>query len=218
MPAVRVAAAPSAAGGELVLRRDGDTWEVVANGVFLMDTRDGRSERLLVDAALSRAAGHERVVLAGLGLGTSLCAAVADPRPRSVTVLEHEPTLVEWHREHLDELTGEALADQRVEVVVVDALAWLREGGPDVDVLCLDIDNGPDWLVSSRNAWLYSDAGVAACVGRLRAGGVLAHWSASPAPRLAATMAAHLDDVVTHEVPTPRGAPDAVLVGTARVM
>ncbi|MER5733911.1 spermidine synthase [Streptomyces sp. NPDC002138] len=37
--------------GEVVLRRRGATYEIIANGCFLMDTSDGRSERLLVDAA-----------------------------------------------------------------------------------------------------------------------------------------------------------------------
>src|SRR5438270_451714 len=37
--------------GELVLRRHGAHHEVIANGSFLMDTRDGRSERALVRAA-----------------------------------------------------------------------------------------------------------------------------------------------------------------------
>ena len=41
--------------GELVLRRRGDVFEIISNGVFLMDTRDGRSERLLVRAALAAA-------------------------------------------------------------------------------------------------------------------------------------------------------------------
>ena len=33
--------------GEVVLRRHGDQLEIIANGCFLMDTSDGRSERLL---------------------------------------------------------------------------------------------------------------------------------------------------------------------------
>ncbi|MQS06762.1 spermidine synthase, partial [Streptomyces sp. IF17] len=37
--------------GELVLRRHGGVFQVIANGCFLMDTSDGRSERLLVRAA-----------------------------------------------------------------------------------------------------------------------------------------------------------------------
>src|SRR6266550_786837 len=40
--------------GELVLRKSGAEFEIISNGVFLMDTRDGRSERLMVTAALAR--------------------------------------------------------------------------------------------------------------------------------------------------------------------
>jgi len=40
--------------GELALRRSGADFEIISNGVFLMDTRDGRSERLMVSAALAR--------------------------------------------------------------------------------------------------------------------------------------------------------------------
>ncbi len=43
--------------GEVVLRRRGQgagaVWEIIANGCFLMDTSDGRSERLLMRAALN---------------------------------------------------------------------------------------------------------------------------------------------------------------------
>ena len=39
--------------GELVLRRAGAHFEVIANGTFLMDTRDGRSERALVREAIA---------------------------------------------------------------------------------------------------------------------------------------------------------------------
>lgn len=42
--------------GELALRRAGGHHEIVSNGVFLMDTRDGRSGRELVRAALRPAA------------------------------------------------------------------------------------------------------------------------------------------------------------------
>jgi len=39
--------------GEVVLRRRGECFEIIANGCFLMDSSDGRSERLLISAALS---------------------------------------------------------------------------------------------------------------------------------------------------------------------
>ena len=37
--------------GELVLRRSGPHHEIIANGVFLMDTRNGESERLVAVAS-----------------------------------------------------------------------------------------------------------------------------------------------------------------------
>lgn len=44
--------------GEVVLRRHGELLQIIANGCFLMDTSDGRSERLLVDAALAALDGR----------------------------------------------------------------------------------------------------------------------------------------------------------------
>ena len=38
--------------GEVVLRRRGGCFEIIANGCFLMDSSDGRSERLLISATL----------------------------------------------------------------------------------------------------------------------------------------------------------------------
>jgi spermidine synthase len=43
----------------------------------------------------------------------------------------------------------------------------------------LDVDNGPEALVRKENDWLYSDEGLRAARRALRAGGVLAVWSAS---------------------------------------
>ncbi|HXZ70030.1 MAG TPA: spermidine synthase, partial [Streptosporangiaceae bacterium] len=56
--------------GELVLRRSGAEFEIISNGVFLMDTRDGRSERLMVAAALARCpAAAPEILVCGLGIG-----------------------------------------------------------------------------------------------------------------------------------------------------
>src|SRR2546426_7156644 len=51
--------------GELVLRGDGRHFEIISNGVFLMDTRAGESERLLVRAALERGARPAGVLIGG---------------------------------------------------------------------------------------------------------------------------------------------------------
>jgi len=55
--------------GELVLRRVGEDLEVISNGTFLMDTRAGHSERLLVDAALQRHPAPRDVLIGGAGAG-----------------------------------------------------------------------------------------------------------------------------------------------------
>src|SRR5262249_21401732 len=80
--------------GELALRRDGAHFEIISNGVFLMDTRDGRSERLLATVALDVHPAPRRVLVGGLGVGFTLGAVLADPRVAAVTVVEVEPVIV----------------------------------------------------------------------------------------------------------------------------
>ena len=71
--------------GELVLRRTRDRFELISDGTFLMDTRDGRSERLLVEAALARALLR---VDAALPCACSTYAAAEQRTARSRTVNE----------------------------------------------------------------------------------------------------------------------------------
>lgn len=204
--------------GELVLRRvDGD-YEIVSNGTFLMDTRDGRSERLLVDAALERTtAPRPRVLIGGLGVGFSLAAAVADERVAAITVVEVEPAVIAWQRGPLAPYSGHAVDDPRVELVRADLLEWIAEPGPPYDVICLDIDNGPDWTVTEANAGLYDGGGLAALGDRLAPGGVLAVWSAAAAPAFEARLRARFAEVTTRDVPVRRGAPDRVYVARTAV-
>lgn len=200
--------------GELVLRRVGAHHEIVANGVFLMDTRDGRSERLLVTAAADRMPAPGRLLLGGLGVGFSLATALAHPRVGAVHVVEREPAVVAWNRGPLAPVHGDALADPRVQVHVADVVDRLAATPPgSLDAICLDVDNGPDWLVTPENARVYDDPGLAAAVSALAPCGVLAIWSAAPAPALAARMGALLVRVEMLEVPVERGAPDVVLLG-----
>ena len=85
--------------GELVLRRAGADFEIIANGVFLMDTRNGESERLMVAAAADRMRGRRaRCSSAGLGVGFSLRAALDHPRVGEVVVVERERAVIDWNR------------------------------------------------------------------------------------------------------------------------
>lgn len=197
--------------GELALRRTDGHYEIVSNGTFLMDTRDGRSERLLVDAALDRvAAARPRVLIGGLGVGFSLAAAVVSGRVAEITVVEVEPAVIAWQRGPLGGYSGRAADDPRVTLVCTDLLGWIAAPGPAYDVMCLDVDNGPDWTVVEQNAGLYTTSGLDAARGRLAPGGVLAVWSAAAAPEFAERLRARFAEVTEREVPVPRGEPDRV--------
>ncbi|MEU1664529.1 spermidine synthase [Streptomyces sparsogenes] len=217
--------------GEVVLRRrggdgavrEGDAaagapvFEIIANGCFLMDTSDGRSERLLIRAALDAlpaARPAPALLIGGLGVGFSLAEAAAEPRWGRIVVVEREEAIIDWHRSGpLGRISAAALADPRTEVVRADLVAHLSPGGPAAtyDALCLDIDNGPDWTVTEDNDGLYSPAGLAACRDRLSPGGVLAVWSAQPSPAFEEALRnAGFTGVRTEEISVARGVPDVV--------
>ncbi|WP_407703195.1 spermidine synthase family protein [Streptomyces solincola] len=200
--------------GEVVLRRRGQHLEIIANGVFLMDTSDGRSERRLVEAARDAlgARAHPAVLIGGLGVGFSLAQAAADPCWGRIAVVEREQAVLDWHRTGpLAAVSGEALADPRTVLVHDDLSAYLRQTPDGYDALCLDIDNGPDWTVTEGNNSLYSPAGLAACAARLNPGGVLAVWSARPSADFEASLRnAGFSGVRTEEIPVARGVPDVV--------
>jgi spermidine synthase len=199
------------AGGEVVLRRVGADFEIISNGVFLMDTRSGESERLLVQAALDRLRAPAHVVIGGLGVGFSLAAAAARlPAGGAVTVVELEPAVIGWHRTHLRPYSAGALDDPRVTVICADLLDWLPGGAARFDAICLDIDNGPDWTVTDRNADLYEEGGLDLLAERLTAGGVLAVWSAAAAPAFEARLRARFGDVEVRTARAPRGEPDVI--------
>ncbi|MGW5423094.1 spermidine synthase [Streptomyces sp. NPDC003943] len=207
--------------GEVVLRRrdtdDVTHYEIIANGTFLMDTSDGRSERLLVDAALGALSGPScpaapSVLIGGLGVGFSLAHAAADPRWGRIVVAEREDAIIDWHRKGpLSAISGAALADSRTVILHTDLVAHLRTTTDTYDALCLDIDNGPDWTVTEDNESLYSAEGLAVCAARLNPGGILAVWSARPSADFEESLRnAGFSGVRTEEVPVARGVPDVV--------
>ncbi|MGC9379659.1 spermidine synthase [Streptomyces sp. MH13] len=212
--------------GEVVLRRHGALLQIIANGCFLMDTSDGRSERRLVDAAADALAASDalagravrnapHLLIGGLGVGFSLAHAAADPRWGRIAVVERERAVIDWHRGGpLAPLSAEALADPRTEVVEADLVRYVNETSDTYDALCLDIDNGPGWTVTEGNDGLYAPPGLAGCARVLRPGGVLAVWSAQPSPEFEETLRnAGFQQVRTEEIPVARGVPDVVHLG-----
>jgi spermidine synthase len=200
--------------GELVLLRGGGHHEIVANGVFLMDTRGGASERLHVTAAADRMPAPGRMLIGGLGVGFSLAAALAHPHVGEVHVVEREAAVLRWNRGPLAAMNGDALGDPRVHAYEADVVQWLADAPAcALDAICLDVDNGPDWLLSPGNAWLYGDDGLRTAARVLSPDGVLTIWSAAPAPALVARMEEYFTGVDVTEVAVPRGEPDVVVRG-----
>jgi spermidine synthase len=197
--------------GELVLRRSGADFEIISNGVFLMDTRDGRSERLMVTAALARCdAATPEILICGLGVGFALAEAVSQARVARVDVVEISAEIIGWHGTHLRHLAAPAWEDGRVNVINADVVAWLaRRRGP-YDVICLDVDNGPEWTVWDANQALYGDEGLRRVRDSLRPGGVVSVWSAAEAPSFEDCLLHHFGGAHAYRVPVSRGQPDVV--------
>jgi spermidine synthase len=179
--------------GEVVVRRrtddqGEDVLELRVNGVFVMDTAETGTERRLARATLAAVAFPRRILVGGLGLGFTLAELLDDPRVERVLVAEIEHAVVEWMRAGV--LPGaEQLADPRVHVAVGDVrdlAADLGEGA--YDVILLDVDNGPDFLVHEANAALYEPDFLARCRHLLAPEGALAVWSSTESPSLEAAM------------------------------
>ena len=219
--------------GEVVLRQHGELLQIIANGTFLMDTSDGRSERLLVRAALQELRGSQESREPGRGdaggapASSSAASASASRSPKPQ--MSRSGAASRWSsgrrrsstgtREGgpLSPLSADAMRDDRTEIVHADLLAYLGDGADAqrFDALCLDIDNGPGWTVTDDNDSLYSPAGLAACAARLAPGGILAVWSAQPArhSRMRCVNAGFIR-VRTQEIPVARGVPDVVHFAT----
>jgi len=172
--------------GELVLRRGPAGLEIVAGGVFLVSAANAASSRALVSAAWPHVHGGALdVLIGGLGIGDALDEALACQRVASVTVAELEPVVVRWFRDHGGELTGRAAAAElsgRARVVTADVAVLLVGARSAWDVIALDTDNGPEWLVRGENAGLYASAGLCRVRDALRPGGVAVFWSPARYP------------------------------------
>ena len=166
--------------GEFVLRRGAAGLEIVAGGVFLVSAANAASSRALVSAAWPHVGGALDILIGGLGIGDALDEALACERVASVTVAELEPVVVRWFREHGGEAARRVEAAERsgrARIVTADVAVLLAEAGSAWDVIALDTDNGPEWLVRGENAGLYASSGLRRVRDSLRPGGVAVFWS-----------------------------------------
>ncbi len=185
MPSEEVARAVNERGEVVLLRRDTGAVELRVNGVFVMDTVETSTEQALATAALKAVETPTAVLVGGLGLGFTAHEVLADPRVEKVAVVEIEEALVGWMRDGTVPHGPSFLADER--------LTPRRRGHPrgrrrgrrpaSYDLVLLDVDNGPGYLVHDTNATVYGAAFLPRLHALLRPGGALVVWSAAASRR-----------------------------------
>ena len=192
--------------GEIVLRerRDPDAGssspvvlELRVNGVFVMDTFETSSEKGLATASLKQVENPRNVVIGGLGLGFTMHEVLADKRVEKLVVVEIEDALVQWMREGTVPHGPSYLADERVSVMTADIRTAMAEATPAAyDLVLLDVDNGPGFLVYDENEEIYQREFLGQVKEALRPGGALVIWSAAESPTLQAEMVQVFGDCV----------------------
>jgi spermidine synthase len=194
--------------GALELRRRGDgAFLIVIAGRVLMTSNDRRSEQALATLACQGlAARRPRVLIGGLGMGYTVRAALdALPAAAEVVVAELTPEIEAWCRGPLAPLTGAALDDPRVRVVIGD-VARVIAGAPrgHYDAILLDLYEGPHAATQHTDDPFYGKAALAASRAALAAGGVLAVWSEDPDDAFAHRLATAGFEVEVRRLGKPR--------------
>jgi spermidine synthase len=181
--------------GELVLRRRtsetaADVVELRVNGVFVMDTLETTSEIELAAQALDLVERAATVLIGGLGLGFTLQRVLADHRVERAVVVEIEEPLIDWMRDGTVPHGPAILADARVTIVNADIAMAIAEARSTYDLVLLDVDNGPGYLVHEANEAVYQKQFLQRCHDVLGPDGVIIVWSANPAPDLQSALEA----------------------------
>lgn len=194
--------------GELVLRERRDAGhgdgpavlELRVNGVFVMDNIETTSEKGLATVALKQVENPRTVVVGGLGLGFTMHEVLADKRVEKLVVVEIEEALVQWMRDGTIAHGPSYLADERVTVMVADIRRAMAEATPAAyDLVLLDVDNGPGFLVHEGNRAVYEKEFLDQTRAALRPGAALVVWSAAESPELRSQLREVFGNVV--EIP-----------------
>ncbi|MDR7126329.1 hypothetical protein [Pseudotabrizicola sp. 4114] len=176
-----LARAGTASGDEIILRQRGAIFEIRYNGIELMSNLNHQSEDQLALRAMRRVDFRARsILIGGLGLGFSLRAVLDLAVPEAeVTICELIPEIAEWNKGPLGHLADHPLDDPRTTLIIEDVQAHLMRSDKSYDLILLDTDNGPDFLVRTGNADLYKQGGLVSVAASLAKDGLAAFWSAT---------------------------------------
>ena len=171
-------------GGILSLSEHDGSYSISLDGKELMHSRANESELLLGSLGVARLGNKlaGRVLIGGLGLGFTLKGALESVGDKTtIEVAEMIPEVIEWNRTYLKNLNGSLLDHPQVETRRMDVTRLIQEAKPNTyDAILLDVDNGPNAMVSETNASLYSKNGIRSICKALKNEGRLVVWSAGP--------------------------------------
>ncbi len=176
------------ADGRLELRCRGERdFLIVINGRVLMNSSANRSEIVLGERACRAAAPHQRlrVLIGGLGMGLTLRAALDSLSLNAqVVVAEINPVVVKWCRGPLAGLTGSAVDDRRVTVVIEDVSSVIakaaKSGAERFDAIIIDLYEGPHAATDAKNDPFYGSHALKVTASALSQGGILGVWGENP--------------------------------------
>lgn len=208
--------------GELSLRRrrvlslaGREVFEVKLGDEFLMSSLFNEGEIALARLGLAGQDAQRDVVVGGLGLGYTACAALDVPGVRSVLVIEALPEVIHWHQKGLVPLGARLTADPRCRLVNGDFFLLARPDGQGFDhdapgrlfhAILLDVDHSPRSLLHACHRAFYEPPGLRGLAQYLHPGGTFAVWSNDPPEddflrALASSFAASQAHVVTFHNP-----------------
>jgi spermidine synthase len=180
--------------GVLELRLRDNEFLIVIDGRVLMNSHSRSSEEELARLAIKAIAqpppqsrqsaatlrpGEPRLLIAGLGMGFTLRAALDSVSPTAdVTVCEINKVVVEWCRGPLAGPTRNAIKDHRVTVKLEDVAKVIAASPANrYDAILLDLYEGPHQATQKDDDPFYSAAALARSHKTIRVGGVLSVWS-----------------------------------------
>jgi spermidine synthase len=194
--------------------RQVDVFEVKLGDEFLMSSLFTVAEIELARlglAAVTQSSGID-VVVGGLGLGYTALAVLADPRVRSLRVIEALGEVIGWHEQELLPEAAGLASDPRTRLVQGDFFSMLgAASGLDPDVpsgrfhaILVDIDHSPRHVLHPSHAGFYTPEGLRQLARHLHPGGVFALWSDDPPDdRFVATLGEVFARVDAHVVSFP---------------
>ena len=174
--------------GVLELRKRGERdFLILINNRVLMNSSANRSEvelGRLASEAVARGL-QPRVLVGGLGMGLTLRAALdALPETATIVVAELNPVIEKWCQGPLAGLTGSAVQDPRVKLVVKDVAAVIADAAErqkdQFDAVIIDLYEGPGSKTDAVHDPFYGSRALERVFRALTPGGVFAVWGEAP--------------------------------------